>query len=452
VASRLVPGTAASRLVVDDSPPGDPVGEEAVVQADHVARAAVVTPLENDVIDDVGPPPVPGERPARSSRPRPSPGTTDDEAQATTRQPLKILRQWSRPLLIDVAARISTLLVACAVASTDRVGVGTLLDKWDGKWFLLAAHSGYPSTIPTGIGNTAQSTLGFFPAFPLVIRGVAAGTGLSDEMAGLLAVYVLGLVASVLIWKLLAHTVGETGADIGTAFVLFSPSAFVLGMVYSEALLLVCVAGCLLALRRHRWVLAGVLAAVASATDPLGAAVFVPCAIAAWSAIRDHRAWRSLAAPILAPAGITTFFVYLWIHVGTPFAYYIAQRRGWQSGTLGLGLLSPFQYLFDYGFNDPNETVKAVSTLAVAVLLVAFLRRRPDGPTVGYVVATLALAAISPLISWTPRVALRAFPVLGFPVARLRHPWVLAVLVLSAVCMCVLTVLALGNGTIPFTP
>ncbi len=365
---------------------------------------------------------------------------------------MDVLRQWSRPILIDVAARISTLLVAAAVASTDRVGIRTLLDKWDGKWFLLAAHSGYPSVIPPGYGNPAQSTLGFFPAFPLVIRGVAAATGLSDETAGLVAVCVLGLVASVLIWQLLAHSVGTTGADVGTAFVLFSPSAFVLGMVYSEALLLVCVAGCLLALRHRRWVVAGLLAAVASATDPLGVAVFVPCALAAWTALRERQDWRSLAAPVLAPAGIVAFFGYLWAHTGTPLAYYIAQRRGWQGGTLGTGLISPFQYLFDHGFNDPNETVKAFSTLAVAVLLVAFLRRRPDRPTVGYVVTALVISALSPLISWTPRVALRAFPVLGLPVARLRHPWVLAVLVCSAVLMCVLTVLALGNGTIPFTP
>ncbi|MHB1547385.1 MAG: hypothetical protein ACYCV5_09300 [Acidimicrobiales bacterium] len=441
-----------SELVDDGSLPGDRVGAGAVVQAGPTPRVAATPPHERGLVEDVDPAPFHAVHSAPHPRPQPSLGATHPETPTTPRGPLEILRQWSRPLLIDVAARLSTLFVAFAVASTDRVGVGTLLDKWDGKWFLLAARSGYPSTIPTGVGNPAQSTLGFFPAFPLVIRGVAAGTGLSDEMAGLLAVYVLGLVASVLIWKLLADTVGQTGADVGTALVLFSPSAFVLGMVYSEALLVVCVAGCLLALRRHQWVTAGVMAAVASATDPLGAAVFVPCAIAAWVAIRDHRTWRSLAAPILAPVGITAFFVYLWVHVGTPLAYYIAQRRGWQSGTLGLGLISPFQYLFDHGFNDPNDTVKAASTLAVAVLLVAFLRRRPDGATVGYVVAALAIAAISPLISWTPRVALRAFPVLGLPVARLRHPWVLAVLVLSAVFMCVLTVLALGNGTIPFTP
>jgi len=449
--ARLVPGKPVSRIIGDGSPPGDRDGGGAVVLDGPPARMVGAPSQEQGLVDDVDRAPSLLEQPAAAPRSHPSPATRH-EAPTAQRGGLDILRRWSRPILIDVAARISTLLVAVAVASTDRVGIGTLLDKWDGKWFLLAAHSGYPSTLPTGVGNPAQSTLGFFPAFPLVIRGVAAGTGLSDEMAGLLAVYVLGLVASVLIWKLLAHTVGQTGADVGTAFVLFSPSAFVLGMVYSEALLVVCVAGCLLALRRHQWVMAGVLAAVASATDPLGAAVFIPCAIAAWIAIRDHRAWRSLAAPLLAPVGITAFFAYLWIHVGTPFAYYIAQRRGWQPGTLGLGLISPFQYVFDHGFNDPNDTIKAVSTLAVAVLLIAFLRRRPDGPTVGYVVAALAIAAVSPLISWTPRVALRAFPVLGLPVARLRHPWVLAVLVLSAVCMCVLTVLALGNGTIPFTP
>jgi hypothetical protein len=160
-----------------------------------------------------------------------------------------------------------------------------------------------------------------------------------------------------------------------------------------------------------------------------------------------------LAAPVLAPAGVVAFFSYLWVHTGTPMAYYTAQRRGWQGGTLGTGLVSPFDYLVHHGLRDVDDVVKAVSTLGVAVLLVALLarRRRPSGPVVGYVVGALALAALSPIITWTPRVALRSFPVIGFPTARLRTPWSVALLGTSAMLMCVLSVLTVA-GSRPFTP
>jgi hypothetical protein len=358
-----------------------------------------------------------------------------------------------RPLAIDAAARIAGFLVMYAIAVAEQVPVGGLLRQWDGRWFLLAARSGYPSAVPPGFGDSAQSTLGFFPGFPLVIRATVAVTGLGYEAAALLAVWVLGLVASVLIWRLLYDHHGARAADLGTAFVVFSPAAFVLGMVYSEALLLAAAAGCLVALRRERWVVAGLCAAVATATDPLGAAAVVPCLVAAVAAVRATRRLRPLIAPMLAPTGIVAFFSYLWVHTGSPLSYYTAQRRGWQGGTLGTGLVSPFDFLVTHGLQDVDEVVKAVSTLAVAVLLIVVLRhrQRPDGPVLGYTLAALALAALSPIITWTPRVALRAFPILAFPLARLRAPWSIILLGTSATLMCVLSVLTVA-GHAPFTP
>jgi hypothetical protein len=395
------------------------------------------------------------EQPVVDDRPS-SPSPLADEAPDATGQPerrLGRLEPWLRPIGIDVAARLASFLCMYAIAVAEQVPVAGLLRQWDGRWFLLAARSGYPTAVPPGFGDKAQSTLGFFPAFPLVIRGVVAVTGLGTEAAALLAVWLLGLAASVLIWRLLADHEGPAAADLGTAFVVFSPAAFVLGMVYSEALLVAAAAGCLLALRHERWLLAGLAGAVASATDPLGAAVVVPCLVAAVAAVRSRRTWRALIAPVLAPGGMVAFFSYLWVHTGSPLSYYTAQRRGWQGGTLGTGLVSPFGYLLQHGFSDVDEVVKAVSTVGVAILLVALLtrRRRPSWPVVGYVLGALGLAALSPIITWTPRVALRAFPVLGFPLARLRPPWSLALLGGSATLMCVLSVLTVA-GSRPFTP
>ncbi|MHB8262864.1 MAG: ArnT family glycosyltransferase [Acidimicrobiales bacterium] len=382
------------------------------------------------------------------------PGVTADGAGMPVEVPCKpgrTERLW-RPIAIDVAARLGSFLCIYTIAVAERVPVMRLLRMWDGRWFLLAARTGYPSVIPSGHGFHAQSALGFFPGFPLVIRGVVAVTGFGYEFSALIAVWMLGLVASVLVWQLLCDYYGPLAADGGTAFVLISPAAFVLGMVYSEALLVAAVAGCLLALRRHHWLIAGLCGAIASSTDPLGVAVAVPCVLAAIAAIRHGRRWRALIAPLLAPAGVSAYFGYLWVHTGTPFAYYIAQRRGWQGGTLGMGLISPFAYLYQNGFRDVNDVVKAMSTIGVALLLVFFLvKRRPDWPVAGYVIGVLGMAAISPIVSWTPRVALRAFPVLGFTLSRLRMTWMVVLIGLSSVLMAALAILTVAGHAL-FTP
>lgn len=357
-----------------------------------------------------------------------------------------------RPLEIDVASRVGILLVVLAISYNERTGIGTLLRAWDGKWFLMAARYGYPSALPVAYGNAAQSTLGFFPAFPVLIRLVHLITTLGYEAAALAVVTVAGAAASLFIWRLVADVDGERAADYGTALIMFSPAAFVLSMVYSEALLMAALAGCLLMLRRGRWLAAGLLGAVASATDPLGIAVVLPCAVAALLAVRHRREWRSLLAPLLAPAGVVAFFCYLWVHDGTPLAYYIAQRHGWQGGALGTGIYVQFTYLVSNGFNEINDTVKAASTLAIAALLVVFLRRRPPIAITLYVIGALVLAALSPIISWTPRVALRAFPLFGFTALKLPVRWIPIAIGLSALLMATLCYLALANAQVPYTP
>ena len=66
-------------------------------------------------------------------------------------------------------------------------------------------------------------------------------------------------------------------------------------------IVLACV--CFWFLLEERWLLAGVAAALASATRPNGVALVAACAVAAFIAIRQRRDWWSLVAPLLAPIG-----------------------------------------------------------------------------------------------------------------------------------------------------
>ena len=350
-----------------------------------------------------------------------------------------------RPVLLFVASRAGMLVVACATSSVTHRPVSTSLTVWDSSWYLSIARGGYVRHIPPGSGNPAQSNLGFFPLVPVLTRATHEVTRFGIPVSGLITTFLLGLAAAVAVWWMLRDLFGKQGADRGTALVFFSPGALVLSLVYTEAATILMVACVLLALRRERWVVAGLCAAVATTADPVGSAVVVPCLVAAVLAIRAKREWRALWAPVLAPVGIGAFFFYLWAHAGSPFEYFRAQRAGWQSGAYFNGIPGSFAHLFASWFADPDYAVKAVSAVVAVGLLVIFFRARPPGTWIGYVVAVLAFGAISPVIGVTPRLVLRGFPLLGVVGAKLPPLWFEAVLGLSALLMATLGMMAMGT-------
>ncbi len=354
-----------------------------------------------------------------------------------------------RPMMIFVISRVGVLGIIGAGALSAHRTVMAQLVGWDSKWYLLIAAKGYVQHIPPGHGNPAQSDLGFFPLLPLLIRWVHDLTGYGFSVAGLLCVSILGLLASVALWWLLAEHYGQRAADQGVALILLSPGAFILSMVYSESAIILFVACSLLALRRSSWVLAGACAAVATAADPVGCAAIVPCVIASAMAIHSRREWRSLAAPLLAPLGVGIFFLYLWRHTGSPLTWFHAQRAGWQGGTFGDGVPNALLHFFSHGLHDVNSSVKALSAMAAVGLVIYFLREHPPAPWIGYVLAVLAMGISSPIVGITPRLLLRGFPLLGVVGARLPRVWFEVLLSCSTLILAALTI---ASGSPHWTP
>ena len=126
-----------------------------------------------------------------------------------------------------------------------------------------------------------------------------------DTIAALFVNFVLALVAMLLIGRLALRLTddAEVAARAMMMFAVF-PGSFVLSFAYSEAALIALCAACLLLLLLdERWVLAGLVGALATATRPNGVAIVVACAVASFIAIRQRRDWTSLAAPLLSPIG-----------------------------------------------------------------------------------------------------------------------------------------------------
>lgn len=355
------------------------------------------------------------------------------------------------PLAAFAASRLLTL-AATGLAVVHKSGL-TALDAfrtWDSVWYVNAAADGYPHHVPPGIDGAAQSTLGFFPLLPLLVRGVGRTTGLPYWVSGLVVTTVCSAAAVVAVWLFARHLVGEAAADRAATLFAFFPGAMVFGFVYAEPLLVALAAGCLMALLRRQWVLAGVLAALASAARPTGIILAVCCAVEAGRVVMARRAWRAMAAPALAPLGLVAFFGFLHHHTGDARAYMDSQQRGWGQ-KLDLGdPIHQISAVLARPWADKNMLVAVAGMAFIVGCGILLVRLRPPLAVLIYTGGVVAMAVFSVTTGAHPRFVLVAFPLFVALGARLRGAAFTCVVSLSAVLLVVLTVVTVT--TVYVTP
>ncbi|HEY2441376.1 MAG TPA: hypothetical protein VGI07_14170, partial [Solirubrobacteraceae bacterium] len=106
--------------------------------------------------------------------------------------------------VVYVAARILLLLAAYVQSRFGHAPFQNELANWDGFWYRELANKGYPSHV-----SYAQTTLGFFPLFPLTIWPVEHlillvapnHLILSATLAGALISGVGGLIATIMVHR-----------------------------------------------------------------------------------------------------------------------------------------------------------------------------------------------------------------------------------------------------------
>ncbi|HEY5318028.1 MAG TPA: mannosyltransferase family protein, partial [Solirubrobacteraceae bacterium] len=320
------------------------------------------------------------------------------------------------PLTVYVSSRVLYFLLAVIVGAAQHWSLKHELSNWDGLWYRRVAGLGYPDHT-----LHIQSTLGFFPLYPMLMWLVQHMFVCSIFLAGILVSGVGGFITTVLIERLSAGWWGREASRRAVLLFCFFPGSIVFSMVYSEGVLLPLVAGCLLALERRRWLLAGVLAAFATAVGPTAVAIIPACAVAALMEIR-RRGWkpnRALIAPVLAPLGIVAFGAFLWVWTGSPFASYYAQHHEWSEKTNPLALVtivirliteSHFTHSFvSINLNYISGLIGAVF-LASALYLLVKMRPHISAPALVWTLGVGFLAVTSENVPPNPRLLITAFP------------------------------------------
>jgi hypothetical protein len=325
-----------------------------------------------------------------------------------------------RAVLLVLGIRVVGVLVLAVAAAGAGRSAHARLVRWDAQWYAGIARAGYGHTVLHPDGRHL-SDYAFFPLLPVLERAVAAVSGLAYVDAGLVVTW---LATGCAAWGLYAVGAHLHGPRVGVLLaVLWSvvPVAAVTSMAYSEALFTALAAGAVLATLRRRWLLAGLLAALAGLTRPVGVAVVVAVAVPALVEVVRTREPRAAAGMLLAPLGFVGYLAWVGVRTGAPLGYFRV-AEGWGNGFDGgrafggwvLGLLAGERWW--------QGLLVLAGVLALVGLLVLAARDRQPLPLLLLGAGLLGLAlTTSGYFGSKPRYLLPAFPLLLPLALRLSH-------------------------------
>ncbi len=271
--------------------------------------------------------------------------------------------------------------------------------QWDGGNFLAIARDGY---------EPARLTA-FFPVYPLLTRGLGVISG-DEILAGLLIANLASLAFLIVFHQLLKLRWGGDVAIAGVVSFVCFPTAYFMGALYSESMLLLLVAASWLALEKDRLVLGAALSGIGAATRFVGVFSWAAPGLYALAKAKERR-WRIepryLAAAVLLVVPLGIYCLYLWDRFGDP-VYFIEAEKAW-SRTLSNPLSTTTAY---FGEEAPHEspfhnTLDLASTIIVFAVLIAGFRKVPFAWWLFSLLAVLAPALTGTLTSM-PRYALSA--------------------------------------------
>jgi 4-amino-4-deoxy-L-arabinose transferase-like glycosyltransferase len=395
--------------------------------------------------------------------PRPT-TTTTVPAAAPVVEPA-VRRRWAGQVLRNYGLSRLLVLAAAFVATlaTKDPGAGPwpkipgphialfrALARWDGAWYINIAQHGYHhSTIPPG-GDAGYA---FFPFYSWLIRAVSWTTFSSTLIVALVLATLFGAIGALLVYAITAELFDDKVALRAATLFCFFPGAFVLSMAYTEALTIAAAAGAILAMWRHRWVLAGLLGAVAAMTRPTGAVLVLAAAWCAWRAWKRGEGRRAWLAPVLTAAGTGVIIVYQWALTGHPLEWLRVETRTWHdhsgftfqvvqrfltfihSGTLG----------FQQG--DLNDLVWSTGFLIAGIGAYLMWKRRLPAELMIFGLGALLFAASSFNVGDRPRPLFIAFPVviaIAASVSGWRWKVVLTLSALALLAMSLMTFMTLA--------
>jgi hypothetical protein len=310
---------------------------------------------------------------------------------AVALQPSRYLPLSATLILVPLLAALLGLVIryagyAAVVSDASLADFADGLCRWDCQWYVRIAEEGYdPFPVPSMInaGNWA-----FFPLFPLLVALVRFATGLETMVAATGLSIALSVASARIAWPLLGRDL--RAYTLFSAFLLCGPFSIYFTTFYTEVLFLFLTVCVFAALRMQRFLLAGILAALLSATRIVGVFIVLAMLFEMWRAHRDAGgSWRDFVPGILrradwllalavAPLGLFAYMAYLHVLVGDALAFAHVQRAwGRPAGNPAIFVWNALTNLPKDGWWPTVSQQLGLATLAgYALTAVLVLRRR----------------------------------------------------------------------------
>lgn len=311
-----------------------------------------------------------------------------------------------------------------------------IVAAWDSGWYFDIASRGYYFN-PNG-----QSSIAFFPLYPMLMRVVAWPFGGGDK-----AIWVAGFVVSstafalalLTIHRLTQHVFGDREvARRAVIYLAIFPFSFFFTSIYAESVFLLTSALAVSRAYDGRWWRAGMWGALATLTRPNGILIGLPLALLALGGQPAGRVLaRRFTALLLIPVALAGYCGYVYTLSGDPLGWLSAQAHwGYSLGhPPWRQVLRMIRRLIKYGLYDyffispmaPFRLFHGVVALSFLALTPAIFKRL--GVAMGaYVLASLLVPLSGNALEGVGRysaVLFPAFMLLGSFESRRLHEAIL---------------------------
>ncbi|MDI2099660.1 hypothetical protein [Ruicaihuangia caeni] len=360
-------------------------------------------------------------------------------------------------LLIFAASRVVTTGILLAFAAIQPANPWTaaspgyleFANLWDGRWYQLVAHYGYPAELPlTDDGHVAENAWAFMPVYPFTVRAVMFVTGAGWELAAVAVSVVFAAAGCLVIHRLMVRALDDHSvAFVAVAVFCFGPLSPILQVAYAESMHVFLLGLALLLVLERRYLVLLPVIVIMAFTRPSGLAfaMFLVLHVAWrwWRARRGEESfelrerWSAIAAVLTSGAAGLAWPGIVWAATGS-FNGYVETELAWRAAYIGYQHLVPFtawvqSALWWVGW--PLGVAVLVLVVAVFALVMLAPQVRRLGVDLRLWIASYGvylLAVFFPQSS-TFRLLLPMFPLVGAIVVPRSRLWRAAVIIAGVV-------------------